>query len=78
MRREGRLFLNAVYEADTLISAMENRANQYKDLREQLLVLKKTFKGISNSGDEFQGEGANAIKSFYEEQASIVNEWLIH
>ncbi|WP_180850001.1 ribonuclease YeeF family protein [Bacillus sp. UMB0893] len=70
------MFLNAVYEADTLISAMENRANQYKDLREQLLVLKKTFKGIANSGDEFQGEGANAIKSFYEEQASIVNEWL--
>ncbi|WP_191565934.1 T7SS effector LXG polymorphic toxin [Metabacillus idriensis] len=70
------MFLNAVYEADTLISAMENRANQYKDLREQLLVLKKTFKKISNSGEEFQGEGANAIKSFYEEQASIVNEWL--
>lgn len=76
MRREGRLFLNAVYEADTLISAMENRANQYKDVREQLLVLKKTFMGISNSGDEFQGQGADAIKSFYQEQAALVDEWL--
>ncbi|WP_191562160.1 ribonuclease YeeF family protein [Metabacillus idriensis] len=70
------MFLNAVYEADTLISAMENRANQYKDLREQLLVLKKTFKGISNSGDEFQGQGADSIKSFYQEQAALVDEWL--
>ncbi|WP_170292707.1 ribonuclease YeeF family protein [Metabacillus idriensis] len=70
------MFLNAVYEADTLISAMENRANQYKDLREQLLVLKKTFQGISSSGNEFQGEGAEAIKSFYQEQSALVDEWL--
>ncbi|MDQ0860820.1 T7SS effector LXG polymorphic toxin [Bacillus sp. V2I10] len=70
------MFLNAVYEADTLISAMENRAKKYENLRERLLVLKKTFNQVSHSGDEFKGAGAKVIKTFYQEQAAIVDEWL--
>ncbi|MEK3806095.1 T7SS effector LXG polymorphic toxin [Bacillus sp. FSL H8-0547] len=71
------MVLNAVYEADSLISAMEKRANDYKNVREQLLVLQKTLDQIAQSHDLFQGEGAEAVQSFYQEQASLVDEWLI-
>lgn len=62
--RRGRLVLNAVYEADTLISAMEKRSNDYENLREQLLVLQKTLDQVAQSHDSFQGEGAEAVHSF--------------
>ncbi|MRX54941.1 hypothetical protein HMPREF3291_24475 [Bacillus sp. HMSC76G11] len=71
------MVLNAVYEADSLISAMEKRANDYKNVREQLLVLQKTLDKVAQSHDSFQGEGAEAVQSFYQEEASLVDEWLI-
>ncbi|MDQ0861807.1 ribonuclease YeeF family protein [Bacillus sp. V2I10] len=65
-----------VYEAKTLVSAAEKRAKQYEELKEQLNQLKKQFLDIVNSGDEFQGKGAEAIKGFYSAQVDVVEAWM--
>jgi predicted ribonuclease toxin of YeeF-YezG toxin-antitoxin module len=65
-----------VYEGKTLVSAMEKRAKQYEELKEQLNQLKKQFLDIVNSGDEFQGKGAEAIKGFYSAQVDVVEAWM--
>ncbi|WP_224771186.1 T7SS effector LXG polymorphic toxin [Metabacillus idriensis] len=65
-----------VYEAKTLVSAMEKRAKQYDELKEQLNQLKKQFLDIVNSDDEFQGKGAEAIKGFYSAQVDVVEAWM--
>lgn len=65
-----------VYEAKTLVSAMEKRARQYEDLKEQINQLKKQFLDIANSGDEFQGKGADSIKGFYSAQADVAEAWI--
>ncbi|USK34299.1 pre-toxin TG domain-containing protein [Bacillus sp. F19] len=65
-----------VYEAKTLVSAMEKRAKQYEELKEQLNQLKKQFLDIVNSGDEFQGKGAEAIKGFYSAQVDVAEAWM--
>ncbi len=65
-----------VYEAETLVSAMEKRARQYEDLKEQVNHLKKQFLDIANSGDEFQGKGAESIKGFYSAQADVAEAWI--
>ncbi|MBD1382630.1 T7SS effector LXG polymorphic toxin [Metabacillus arenae] len=63
-----------VYEAKTLTSAMEERAKQYKDLKEQLEQLKKAFKSIVDN-EEFKGKGAEAIKGFYQGHIDVVEAW---
>jgi predicted ribonuclease toxin of YeeF-YezG toxin-antitoxin module len=65
-----------VYEVKTLVSAAEKRAKQYEELKEQLNQLKKQFLDIVNSGDEFQGKGAEAIKGFYSAQVDVVEAWI--
>nr|WP_223439426.1 T7SS effector LXG polymorphic toxin [Metabacillus dongyingensis] len=65
-----------VYEAKTLVSATEKRAKQYEELKEQLNQLKKQFLDIVNSGDAFQGKGAEAIKGFYSAQVDVVEAWM--
>ncbi|QHZ45104.1 ribonuclease YeeF family protein [Bacillus sp. NSP9.1] len=65
-----------IYEAKTLISAMKERSQQYRDLREQIASLKKQFHNVVNLGDDFQGEGAEAIKDFYQAQADVADAWL--
>lgn len=65
-----------IYEAKTLVSAMKERSQQYQDLREQISALKKQFHGVMNLGDDFQGEGAEAIKDFYQAQADVADAWL--
>jgi len=65
-----------VYESKTLISAMESRSNEYKNLREEFVNLQTAFQEIANLGDDFQGEGADNIKAFYKEHARNVDEWL--
>ncbi|TDL79289.1 transposase [Peribacillus frigoritolerans] len=55
---------------------MEKRARQYEDLKEQINHLKKQFLDIANSGDEFQGKGAEAIKGFYSAQADVAEAWI--
>ncbi|MFC0273112.1 ribonuclease YeeF family protein [Metabacillus herbersteinensis] len=64
-----------VYEAKTLISATEERAQQFKESREQVLRLKKQFHDVVNMG-EFQGKGATAIKGFYQAQIDVAEAWL--
>ncbi|MCY7838209.1 Ribonuclease YqcG [Bacillus licheniformis] len=64
-----------VYEAETLISAMKQRSDEYKNLREQLVSLKKALNSVAEL-DEFQGKGADAIKAFYRDQSGVVDGWL--
>lgn len=64
-----------VYEAETLLSAMKQRSDEYKNLREQLVSLKQSLNSVTEL-DEFQGKGADAIKAFYRDQSGIVDGWL--
>ncbi|MFJ7747639.1 T7SS effector LXG polymorphic toxin [Peribacillus sp. NPDC097295] len=68
--------MSLIFESKTLVNAMELRVEQYKDLKEQLTGLKKEFNGIVNLDDEFQGQGASAIKGFYKAQVDVVNAWI--
>lgn len=65
-----------IYEAKTLISAMEERSKQYQSLKEQITDLKKQFHAVVNLGGDFQGEGAEAIKDFYQAQADVADAWI--
>ncbi|MDM5452150.1 T7SS effector LXG polymorphic toxin [Peribacillus simplex] len=66
-----------IYESQTLVQAIETRAGQYKDLKEQLTELKKGFESIVHLDDELQGQGAEAIKGFYKAQIDVVDSWLL-
>ncbi|MDQ0221348.1 TIGR01741 family protein [Peribacillus cavernae] len=65
-----------IYEAETLVNAMEERARQYSEFRDQLNHLKKEFSNIVNFDDEFQGKGAESIKGFFQAQIDVVDSWL--
>ncbi|QNU03384.1 T7SS effector LXG polymorphic toxin [Peribacillus butanolivorans] len=68
--------MSMIYESQKLVSAMQTRAGQYKDLKEQLTELKKGFESIVHLDDELQGQGAEAIKGFYKAQIDVVDSWL--
>ncbi|MBT2616412.1 MULTISPECIES: T7SS effector LXG polymorphic toxin [unclassified Bacillus (in: firmicutes)] len=68
--------MSMIYESQTLVSAMQTRVGQYKDLKEQLMELKKGFESIVHLDDELQGQGAEAIKGFYKAQIDVVDSWL--
>ncbi|TVX82928.1 hypothetical protein FQP34_04940 [Peribacillus simplex] len=68
--------MSMIYESQTLVSAMQTRVGQYKDLKDQLTELKKGFESIVNLDDELQGQGAEAIKGFYKAQIDVVDSWL--
>ncbi|MBM7605176.1 hypothetical protein JOC75_003199 [Metabacillus crassostreae] len=65
-----------VFEAKTLIESMEDRSQNYDDLREKLQHLKKKFTDIVQLDDALQGKGATAIKGFYQGQIDVVEAWL--
>ncbi|TXC89526.1 hypothetical protein FS935_16730 [Metabacillus litoralis] len=65
-----------VFEAKTLIESMEDRSQNYDDLREKLQHLKKKFTDIVQLDDPLQGKGAAAIKGFYQGQIDVVEAWL--
>lgn len=73
---KGLLIMSMIYESQTLVSAMQTRVGQYKDLKEQLTELKKGFESIVHLDDELQGQGAEAIKGFYKAQIDVVDSWL--
>lgn len=68
--------MSMIYESQTLVSAMQTRVGQYKDLKEQLTELKKGFESIVHLDNELQGQGAEAIKGFYKAQIDVVDSWL--
>ncbi|MFB5282124.1 T7SS effector LXG polymorphic toxin [Peribacillus sp. Hz7] len=65
-----------IYEADTLVHSVEERAKQYKALKEQFQQLKIEFAKIVDNGN-FLGNGAEAIKGFYEAQIDVVDVWIL-
>ncbi|MFJ5963076.1 ribonuclease YeeF family protein [Bacillus sp. NPDC093026] len=65
--------MGKILDAKALTSAMEERANHYQELREQMIDLKKALQGVANLGDDFTGKGADNIKSFYQELAGNVD-----
>ncbi|USK69136.1 deaminase domain-containing protein [Peribacillus asahii] len=64
-----------IYEADTLVHSVEERAKQYKALKDQFQQLKIEFAKIVDN-ENFLGNGAEAIKGFYQAQIDVADVWI--
>ncbi|WP_060681089.1 T7SS effector LXG polymorphic toxin [Virgibacillus halodenitrificans] len=62
-------------ESKTLVASMEDRAVQYESLKKQFVSLKNAFQKIVDL-DGFKGQGARAIKGFYQGQIEVVDSWI--
>ncbi|KXZ20705.1 TopI - like protein YobL [Bacillus nakamurai] len=62
-------------ETSTLIHSADSRLKAYQKTRDEMAALKQQFHDIANM-DAMTGRGADAIKAFYNEQASGAGLWL--
>ncbi|MBE2978193.1 T7SS effector LXG polymorphic toxin [Priestia megaterium] len=67
--------MGKVYEANTLLAYAKGRVQAYKLFDEQLDALKKALHDVATLDHEFQGKGADNIKSFYKTQVDTVTHW---
>lgn len=63
-----------VLDGESLRETMDSRAQHYSSIREQFVQLRKAFQDIVDL-DEFEGQGAEAIKGFYRGQIEVTEAW---